>query len=130
VLYYTHLSLESQHEDEPTLWTNPDLSDDGYIMGTYPEIDIKAGDRFLADIGCVDENDSCDVLFKFKYINESGNLKDMGEWHEVYDGNITHIDIDLSNLADKSVQLVLIVDANGKSKEDAAFWLNPHIQRP
>ena len=49
---------------------------------------------------------------------------------EVYDGNNTRINLDLSSLADKSVQLVLIVDANGHSKEDAAFWLNPHILRP
>ena len=62
--------------------------------------------------------------------NDSGNLKDIGEWQESYDGNITRIELDLSSLADKSVRLVLIVDANGKSKEDAAFWLNPHIQRP
>jgi hypothetical protein len=130
VLYFTHIALENQTEDEPTLWANPDGSDEGFIMGTYPEIDIKAGDTFRADIGCVEDNDKCDVIFKLKYLNESGKLKDIGEWHEVYDGNITRINLDLSTFVDKNVRFVLIVDANGNSKEDAGFWLNPHIQRP
>ena len=130
VLYFTSIDLENQHEDEPTLWTNPDENDDGYIMGTYPPIDIKDDDIFLADVGCVEGYEKCDVIFQLKYLNESGKLKDLGEWHEVYDGNNTRITLDLSTLADKNVQLVFIVDANGRSNEDAAFWLNPHIQRP
>ena len=130
VLYFTDIDLENQHENEPTLWTNPDNTDDGYIMGTYPVIDLQSGDRFLADIGCIEDYDKCDVVFRLKYLNEEGKLKNLGEWQEVYDGNITRINLDLSTLADKRVQLVLIVDANGHSKEDAAFWLNPHIQRP
>jgi hypothetical protein len=130
VLYFTHIALENQTEDEPTLWTNPDERDDGFIMGTYPPIEIKNGDRFLADIGCVEDYEKCDVVFKFKYLNDSGKLKDIGEWHEVYDGIITRINLDLSSFADEEVQFVLIVEANGSSKEDAGFWLNPHIQRP
>jgi hypothetical protein len=129
VLYFTDIDLENQHENEPTLWTNPPESDDSYIMGTYPTIDLKSGDRFLADVGCVDGYDKCDVLFQLKYVNESDKLKDLGEWHEVFDGDITRIELDLSTLADKNVQLVLVVDSNGNSKEDAAFWLEPHIQR-
>ena len=130
VLYFTDIALENQHEDQPTLWTNPDSSDDGYIMGTYPEIELKAGDRFLADVGCVDGFEKCDVIFKLKYLNDAGKLKDIGEWHEVYDGNITHIDIDLTSLIDNIAQFVLVVDANGKSREDAAFWLEPQIHAP
>lgn len=130
VLYYTHIALENQTENEPTIWTNPDETDDGYIMGTYPAIDIKSGDRFLADVGCVEGYEKCDVVFRLKYLNESGKLKDIGEWHEVYDGNITRINLDMSTFADKNVQFVLIVDANGSSKEDAAFWLEPQIWRP
>jgi hypothetical protein len=130
VLYFTHIALENQTEDEPTLWTNPDTNNDGYIKGTYPEIELKSGDRFLADVGCIEGYEKCDVVFKLKYINDAGKLKDIGEWQEVYDGNITRINIDLTSLVDNIVQLVLVVDANGKSKEDAAFWLNPHIERP
>ncbi len=130
VLYLSNPELENRHEDEPTIWTNPDSSDDGYIMGTYPRIDLKPGDRFLADIGCLAGFPKCEVVFELKYLNEAGKLKDIGAWDEAYDGKITRIDLDLSTLADKKVNLVLIVRADGRSKDDAAFWLNPQILRP
>ena len=42
---------------------------------------------------------------------------------------MTSIDIDLSSLAGQSVEFALVVQANGASNQDWAFWLNPHIRR-
>lgn len=129
VVRLSNPDLEHRHENEPTLWTNPDRNDDGWISGTYPAFKVKDGDHFLADVGCLEGYTKCDVIFQLNYRDNGPALKNLGEWHEVYDGKATRIDIDLSALAGKSVEFVLTVLANGESNQDAAFWLVPHIQR-
>jgi hypothetical protein len=128
VLRLGNPNLESRHENEPALWTNPELTKDGYISGTFPPVEIKSGDHFLADIGCLADNPKCDVIFLLRYDtgDDSGKLDD---WHEVYDEKVTRIDIDLSSFDGQRVQFELLVRANGPSREDAAFWLVPRIQR-
>ena len=121
--------LESRKENEPTLWTNPAMFDDSWITGTYPAIKIKSGDRFLVDIGCLANADKCDVKFQINYRVNGGTIKSLGEWHEIYDGKMTRVNLDLSSLDGKNVQFVLTVLSNGEYDEDAAFWLNPHIDR-
>lgn len=130
VIYLSNPNLEHRHEDEPTIWTNPDHNSDGYIMGTYPSFEVKAGDRFRAQIGCLADNPDCDVTFKLQYVNSNGVLKEYAEWHEVYDGSITVIDLELTSLVDKTVKFVFIVEANVKSRDNAGFWLHPQIYRP
>ncbi len=120
---------ENRHENEPALWTNPEMEDDGWISGTYPSIEIQDGDRFIADVGCLDDNEDCDVLFKLEYKIGSSSVKSLGEWHEVFDHNITRIDVDLSDLDGEKVKFILTVTANGDYNEDAAFWLQPHLLR-
>jgi len=120
---------ENRTEDQPALWTNPEMEDDGWIQGTYPAMEIQDGDRFVADVGCLADNDKCDVLFRLKYRIGTGSVKELGEWQEEYDGDITRIDVDLSDLDGKNVKFILEVTANGDYKEDAAFWLEPHIDR-
>jgi len=122
-------SLENRNENEPTLVTHPDNNDDGYITGTYPAFTPKKGDRFLADIGCLAKSDKCDVTFRLSYVTENGNQKDLGEWREVFDGDITRLDIDLTGIAGKKVEFILSVSANGNAKDDNAFWLVPQILR-
>lgn len=120
---------ENRIENEPALWTNPEMEDGGWITGTYPAITVKKGDRFLADVGCLKDAKKCDVLFRLDYKIGSGAVKNLGEWNEVYDGNITRIDVDLSDLAGKEVRFILTVTTNGEYEEDEAFWLVPQIKR-
>lgn len=120
---------ENRTENEPALWTNPADEDDGWISGTYPSIEIKDGDRFIADVGCLDDNEDCDVLFRLDYKIGSDPVKTLGEWHEVFDKHVTRINLDLSDLDDEKVKFILVVTTNGVYDEDAAFWLQPHILR-
>ncbi len=122
-------ALENRNENEPALETFPEDITDGLIQGTYPEIEIKSGDRFLADVGCLKDNKKCDVLFQLKYTIDDGAEVNFGRWNESYDGSITRIDMDLSGLAGKKVRFILIVKANGSPSGDAAFWLVPKIIR-
>ena len=122
--------LENRREDEPALWTNPQDVDAGWIMGVFPAVKIKSGDLFLADVGCLDGYKKCNVTFKVGYRIGDGAVKQLGQWKEEFDGEITHVDLDLSSLAGETVHFVLIVETNGSPNQDAAFWLVPHIERP
>ena len=122
-------ALENRNENEPALETFPEDITDGLIQGTFPEIEIKSGYRFLADVGCLKDNKKCDVLFQLKYTIGDGDEVNFGRWNESYDEKITRIDLDLSSLAGKKVRFILIVKANGSPSGDAAFWLVPKIIR-
>ena len=102
--------------------------DDGVISGLYPEFTVQAGDRFKAVIGCRYNGTACNVKFQLNYRDSGGTLHPLGEWTEVYDGNLTHLDVDLSPLAGQTVRFVLAVLANGSSAQDWAVWLFPRIE--
>jgi Ig-like domain from next to BRCA1 gene len=120
---------ENRTENEPALWTNPEMEDDGWIMGTYPSIEIDNDDRFIADVGCLDDYEDCDVIFRLDYKIGNDPVKTLGEWHEVFDGSVTRVDVDLSDLDGEDVKFILVVTTNGAYDEDAAFWLQPHLLR-
>jgi len=120
---------ENRNENEPALWTQPPLEDEGWIKGTFPEVKIKDGDHFLADVGCLADYNKCNITFEVSYIEDDKKAQSLGKWTEEYDGEITRIDIDLSDLADKTIQIILIVKANDAHRDDAAFWLVPQIAR-
>lgn len=122
-------ALESRLENEPALWTQPENIEDGLIQGTYPEYTVETGDHFRATIGCLAGYDRCKVMFQLKYQIGDNDVKNLGSWDEVYDGNTTRIDIDLSSLAGEKVKFILIVKADGSPRDDAAFWLVPQISR-
>jgi Ig-like domain from next to BRCA1 gene len=129
VVYLSDPNLESRHENEATIWTNPEMTNDGWITGSYPGIKIKDGDHFIADIGCLADHPKCDVIFQLNYRTSGPTVKSLGEWHEIYDGKTTRVDVDLSDLDGEKVEFVLTVLANGSYKDDAAFWLMPQISR-
>jgi len=125
--------------DDPTLEDNADTStwgllmvpqdkDNGIIKGTYPAFTVKDGDHFRATIGCQHKSKKCDVIFRLDY-EVNGEIKTLGSWHEVYEGKVYPIDLDLSVFAGKSVKFILFVSTNGTSDQDHAIWLNPRITR-
>ncbi|MGD8823064.1 MAG: NBR1-Ig-like domain-containing protein [Anaerolineales bacterium] len=116
-------------DDEPALELHPEWVNNGVISGRFPAIDIQEGDHFRALIGCLYGGNACNVKFQITYHADGGPLQLLGQWTEIYDGNMTSIDIDLSDLAGQSVEFALVVQANGASNQDWAFWLNPQIRR-
>ena len=94
--------LENRQEDELTLWTHPQNVQNGWISGMYPEFSIQPGQRFIAWVGCLADSKGCNLNFRLDFLNTTnGNVKNLGVWNEVYDGNITVIDLDLSQHAGK-----------------------------
>jgi Ig-like domain from next to BRCA1 gene len=119
--------LETRHENEPALETFPQMVDDGWIAGYFPPIQIKSGYHFFADIGCLAGYPKCNVKFLLKYQIGTEKIETLGEWHEVYDGAITSLDINLKPFAKQEVKFIFVVEANGSFEQDAAFWFVPKI---
>lgn len=118
-----------RREDESTLWSRPHATRDGWIQGVYPPYKVRAGDHFQAEVGCLADNESCEVVFALDYQVSSGSVKNLGEWYEIYDGETTKIDVDLSELEGKKVQFILSVTNYGKPSHANPFWLVPSIRQ-
>ena len=120
--------LESRLENEPALWTRPNVAPRGRISGQYPSTLIRTGDRFRAEVGCLRNSSGCDVLLSLDYRTAGGTVYNLGSWRETYDGRTTLIDIDLTPLAGQSVQFLLGAQNLGDPLAANAFWFAPHIE--
>ncbi|HET9590657.1 MAG TPA: NBR1-Ig-like domain-containing protein [Anaerolineales bacterium] len=119
--------MEDGNSRGPGLLTYPERSNTGLIRGQYPGIDIKSGDRFQALIGCWHTANDCDLIFRLDYQIGNGNIRSLGQWHEVYESRHNSLDIDLTALSGQRVRFILTVLTNGSSHEDFALWVNPRI---
>jgi hypothetical protein len=122
-------NLENRQENEWTILAHPYNGSKGWISGIYPEFVIQQNQHFIAWVGCMDDSKGCNVIFRLDMKNlKNGNIKNLGIWYEVFDGNVTKIDLDLSSHAEKHVQFILTVQVNGGTPEKAnAFWFVPGI---
>jgi hypothetical protein len=114
-------------ENETALVMGPEDEEEGWIQGEYPEIEVEPDYHFKAVVGCMDDSQDCDLVFRLYYRIDDGNLQTLWEVREVYDDNLTRVDVDLSSLEGEQVQFVLAVLANGSPEDDRAFWLVPRI---
>ncbi len=121
--------LEDGKTQGSGLLTYPEKGNDGLISGKYPAIKIEAGDRFQTVIGCLNEANDCDMIYRLQYQIGNGSVRTLGQWREVYEGQEYPINIDLSTLSGENVKFILSVLANGSSHEDFALWINPRIAR-
>ena len=129
VILFDSPTLENRNENEPALWVRPNHNEQGWISGKYPPITIKDGYHFKAWVGCLAESKGCDVTFTLNYITEDGDKNRLGQWHEIFDGKVTKIDLDLSYLSQKTVAFTLSVETNNKNFDMAnAFWFVPRIE--
>lgn len=116
-------------ENRPGLLTAPRHTKNGFIQGIYPAIKVQEGDHFVTSVNCQYNATTCNVLFQFEYQVGDGPIKTMKEWHEVYEGNYSSVDLDLSSLAGKNVKFYLTISANASKGKDQALWLAPRILR-
>jgi hypothetical protein len=121
--------LENRLEDEWTLIAHPSNHSRGWISGIYPEFVIQPNHHFTAWVGCLSDSKGCNLNFRLDFKNlKTGSTKNLGAWHEVYDGEVTKIDLDLSEHVGKKVRFILTVEVNGGNPPMAnAFWFVPGI---
>jgi hypothetical protein len=116
-------------DNEPALAVHPDQSKNGFIQGVFPAYKVKEGDHFRAVIGCLYGSKECKVTFQLSYRGPNGRVKTLDTWNEKYDEKLQKIDIDLSELAGKEIELILTVFNRDDSTGDRVFWLRPSIWR-
>lgn len=128
VVILTSPKLEDgRTDDEPALYTHPEWVNNGVISGRYPAFVVREGDEFRAVIGCLFNGLACDVRMQLNYREDGGPLQNFIQWDETYDGEFASVEVELSSLADKSVEFALAVLGNGPTNQDWAFWLAPRI---
>jgi hypothetical protein len=119
--------MENGKSQGKGLLTVPENHRDGLISGKYEPIRINSGDRFQALIGCQYKANDCDIVFRLQYQIGNGQIRTLGQWREVYEGQFYPVNIDLSSLNGEKVKFILSVLANGSAHEDYALWINPRI---
>ncbi|NWG08280.1 MAG: hypothetical protein HXY35_16515 [Chloroflexi bacterium] len=133
VMYRNNQKLEDGSSAAKVLEMYPQWVNDGVITGRFPAYTIRAGEHFKAKIGFLALGDgtcgSGNVKFQLNY-REAGTLKSLGEWTETCNGTLNSIDVDLSSLAGKNIELVLAVLANGPATQDMAVWVSPQVIVP
>jgi hypothetical protein len=111
------------------LLTYPERGSNSWISGKYPNFTVQSGDRFQAYIGCQDKANDCDMIYRLQYQIGNGDVKNLGQWREVYEGQYYPVNIDLSFLNGERVKFIFTVLSNGTSHEDFALWITPRITR-
>jgi hypothetical protein len=111
----------------PSLLTFPQDAPDGYILGVYPEYEVKYGDHFQAAVGCEKDADACSVLFRLSYLDAASQPHDLWTLGEFYDGKYFNLDLDLSQLAGQKIKFILNVSSLGSAAGDRALWVDPRI---
>jgi len=129
VLIFDPVFENGRQENEATLWTRPETKTGGWIQGVYPPFAVKQGDQFVSQIGCLYNNQGCEVTFTLDYILSNGQIRNLGRWYETYDGKISEIRVDLSSLAGNSIQFVLTVNAVNNPNKANAFWFVPSVRK-
>jgi hypothetical protein len=122
-------TLESGENEYPVIWVHPNDKVRGFLAGKYPAYKIQDGDHFRARIGVISGNKGTKLTFKLQYQIGNNPKELLGAWNQVYDGNVTKIDIDLSPLAGQEVQFILrVVGENKAFDAHDGFWLTPRIE--
>jgi hypothetical protein len=114
-------------DDEPGLQVHPQMVNDGWIRGIFPEVSVTENVYFYAIVGCYSDS-NCDVKFKLNYRIDGGAERTLATWHEVQDDDFNRIKVDLDDLAGEDVQFILLVEANGSASNDLAMWFGPRIE--
>ncbi len=124
----THANLEDgTTASAASLLTVPSDAQDGYILGLYPQYQVRPGDHFQAGAGCEIGAQLCSVLFRVSYLDTTGAAHDLWTVGEFLDGHHVDLDLDLADLAGQQIRIVLSVNNLGNSAGDRALWIAPRI---
>jgi hypothetical protein len=113
--------------DQPALLMSPEFVDLGWLEGIFPLYTVQAGDRFQTTVGCFDNHPDCEIGFLLNYRIGLEPIQNLGIWEETYDGQVMHVDMDLTSLAGETVYFILKVYAETASHQNVGAWVLPSI---
>lgn len=128
VILVNRPSLEGRATSGLGLWVRLNRTGRPLMQGIFPTYRVARGDRFTADAGCLGSVTGCNVIFQVDVRTTDGAVTNLGVWNEISDGQFTRINLDLSDFAGRSVQIILTVVDNGGSGVADAVWSQPRIQ--
>ena len=138
VRYRIDKKLEDGTGPQRVLQTRPRWTDNGWIQGTYFEMNsgafgkwyvVQPGERFFARVGFLEGAYDGDVTFRVMIRPEGGNNTWIAEVSKPYGSPIKTIDVSLEPWIGKKADFVLEVHANGSSTQDWACWTEAKIIR-
>lgn len=126
------VKLENNTTSGKILFTYPRRVDNGYTYGIFPAYLVQSGDRFRGTLGFWVPGGQTDcgsgkVKFQLAY-KDDDDIKVIQEWSKSCDGRLLSVDVNLSSLAGKNTQFILIVRADGPATDDWAIWNSIRIQ--
>ncbi len=108
------------------LETHPEWVNGGYIEGRYPLMILGSNFKFRATgamLKGANGSDGVTMSVNVIYNNKTHNVISKKIDCKAY----TKMEADLSEWADKEIQIVLFVSAGATSTQDWAVWVNPVI---
>ena len=126
------VKLENGTISGKLLLTYPKHAQNGVIAGIYPPHLVQDGDHLKARLGFMANSDgTCGngrVVFQIAY-KEGGTVYSLGEWRKSCEGSLMPVNLNLSGLKGKSIQILFLVKADGGFEDDWAIWNSPRIER-
>jgi len=120
--------MEDGKTYDNVLWILPGIIKGSVIEAHYPPVRIREGDYFHARVGCSQDGRGCDIGFTVAYQASAGSVVTrLGSWREIYDGQISEVKIDLTDLAGLTVAFVLLTEVVNNEGSIEANWINPCI---
>jgi Ig-like domain from next to BRCA1 gene len=111
-------------DNEPAISILLPAEKNSTMTATYPAMIIRPGDHLHLTTACANGAPQCDLTFKVIALTE-GTRKVLCEWHEISDGIMHPLDLELNDLADKSVQFVFSLSSNGAIEGNRGLWFFP-----
>jgi hypothetical protein len=116
-------------DDEPAVVMIPPAESNGQLIGKFPPIQVPANAHFISTVGCLEDATDCNLRLQLLATPTDTNItQTLGEWIETYDEKLQKVDVNLQNLAGKTVVFSLLVRSTGNPKRNYAFWLAPVIE--
>ena len=120
--------LENNTEDdENTLILGLPNQENSFLRGTYPSFEVPQNAAFYAILGCSGGNAACNTSLSISYIEGNAAPKQLATWSETMDGAFQRLDLDLSSLVGKTIQIILTLGSNGSPLGDRVHLMAPII---
>ena len=111
-------------DDEPAISILLPAEANSTFTATFPAMVIRQGDHLHLTTACANDIPQCDLTFKVIAITGSSTVV-LGEWREISDGMMQSIDLELMQLAEKSVQFEFSLITNGAIEDNRGLWFFP-----
>lgn len=127
-LWQTNSYMENNKKYAKILETHPEWKENGYIMGTYPNLTVPTGAKLSLKIGFLKEATGTDGVIYRVFFNYTGQPITIFEKYKRYTEKVETETIDLSEYQGKNGKFILYVSAGGKSSaQDWAGWAEAEI---